>query len=108
MIIFQGSLGIHIEKLWDNPLMDMLFVLMTYTGKGSKNGEYEVVTWSADVSNCVSAGATKHHQIQQGVGSQTVGTMDTGTGSLATGKQPWHHLVTLLVRVGDDLWRTGQ
>ena len=52
----------------------------------------------------MSAGASKHHQIQQGVGSQTVGTVDTGTGGLATGKQPWHHLITLLGCVGDDLW----
>lgn len=52
-----------------------------------------LLTWSAGVSDGEGTGSAKHHQIQQGVGTQPVGTVDTGTGSLTTGIQPWHHLV---------------
>lgn len=40
-----------------------------------------------------SAGSAKYHQIKQGVGTQSVSTVDTGTGSLTTGIQSPNHLV---------------
>lgn len=67
-----------------------------------QNGGGFMVTWSVVLSNSEGTGAAKHHQIQQRVGSQTVGTMHRGTARLTTCIQAWHHLIfTILIR--DDL-----
>merc|ERR1719204_2507639 len=50
----------------------------------------------------VSASPTKDNQIQEGVSSQPVGTVDRGAGSFACSPQTIHHLV-LATLVGDDL-----
>ena len=50
----------------------------------------------------VGASPTKDNQIQEGVSSQPVGTVDRGAGSFACSPQTIHHLV-LATLVGDHL-----
>ena len=50
----------------------------------------------------IGASPTKDNQIQEGVSSQPVGTVDRGAGSFACSPQTIHHLV-LATLVGDDL-----
>lgn len=52
-----------------------------------------VLTGFVFLGNGEGAGSAEHHQIQQGVGTQSVSTMDAGTGCLATGIQARDHLV---------------
>jgi len=48
-------------------------------------------------------GPTKDHQLQERVGSQSVGSMNRSTSSLPSCIQPWHHLVSFLPGVLDHL-----
>lgn len=58
------------------------------------------------ISDGEGTGPAEHHQVQQRVGSQSVGAVDTGAGRLAAGVQAADHLVRSVL-VCDDLEEDG-
>lgn len=53
----------------------------------------EVFTRFVQISNSEGAGSPEHHQVQQGVSTQPVSTMNAGTSCLTAGIQAGYHLV---------------
>lgn len=53
----------------------------------------DVLTRFVLLSNGESAGSTEHYQVQKGVGTQSVSTVDAGTCRLATGIQTRNQLI---------------
>lgn len=61
-----------------------------------------VLTRFVLLCNGESAGSTEHYQVQKGVGTQSVRTVDAGTRRLATGIQTRNHLIGS-IGMSDDL-----
>lgn len=64
----------------------------------------EVLTRFVLLSDGEGAGSAEHHQVQQRVSPQSVGTVDTGTRRLTAGIQSRNHLVNS-VGMSDHLRR---
>lgn len=62
----------------------------------------EVLTGFVLLRNGESAGSTEHYQVQKGVGTQSVSTVDAGTSRLAAGIQTRNQLISS-IGMSDDL-----
>lgn len=61
-----------------------------------------VLTRFVLLGNGESTGSTEHDQVQEGVSTQSVSTVDAGTSRLATGIQTRNHLIAP-IGMSDDL-----
>ena len=90
----EGSLYLYISRLKKN-------ITKNSQSLPLNNQTITTLTRLGDLGDSQRAGTAEHHNVEQGVGSQTVGTVDGGTGGFTRCEQALHNLFCWMGRKGE-------